>query len=200
MRGTLQIGALQSTASARLPDVLKVYAARHAQVDIAVETGTSAELIGKVIESRLDGAFVSGVEDHPELDVVTSFVEELVIITPAAYRTVRAYLKQSTLPKPLVFKTGCHYRHRLERYLGGEGVGVLRPMEFETIDGIIGCVAAGLGDLTAPAIGRGALGAAEGGRDSRAGQAASVRGDAVRHASGADALAGGGAADRRDHR
>jgi DNA-binding transcriptional LysR family regulator len=145
VRGTLQIGALQSTASARLPDLLKVYATRYAQVDIAVETGTSAELIAKVIDARLDGAFVSGVEDHPDLDVVTSFVEELVIITPAAYRTVRAYLKQSTLPKPLVFKTGCHYRHRFELYLGGEGVGVLRPMEFGTIDGIIGCVAAGLG-------------------------------------------------------
>jgi DNA-binding transcriptional LysR family regulator len=145
VRGTLQIGALQSTASARLPDVLKVYAARHAQVDIAVETGTSAELIAKVLESRLDGAFVSGVEEHPDLDVVTSYVEELVVITPATYRTVRAYLKQSTLPKLLVFKAGCHYRHRLERYLSGEGIGVLSPMEFGTIDGIIGCVAAGLG-------------------------------------------------------
>jgi DNA-binding transcriptional LysR family regulator len=143
--GTLRIGALQSTASARLPDVLKVYAARHARVDIAVETGTSPELIAKVLESRLDGAFVSGVESHPELDVVTSHVEELVVITPAPYRTVRAYLKQSTLPKPLVFKTGCHYRQRLERYLGAEGVGVLSPMDFGTIDGIIGCVAAGLG-------------------------------------------------------
>jgi len=163
VRGTLHIGALQSTASARLPDVLRVYAASYAQVDIAVETGTSAELIGKVIESRLDGAFVSGVEDHPELDVVTSFVEELVIITPATYRTVRAYLKQTTLPKVLVFKTGCHYRHRLERYLG-----------------------------------RRALSAAEGRVDPRARQATPVRGDAVRYAPGAGALAGGGPADRRD--
>jgi len=143
--GTLQIGALQSTASARLPDVLKIYAARHAQVDIGVETGTSAELISKVLESRLDGAFVSGVEDHPDLDVVTSYVEELVVITPVAYRTLRRYLKESALPKLLVFKTGCHYRQRLERYLGDEGVAMLSPMEFGTIDGIIGCVAAGLG-------------------------------------------------------
>jgi DNA-binding transcriptional LysR family regulator len=145
VRGTLQIGALQSTASARLPDVLKVYAARHAQVDIGVVTGTSGELVAQVLESRLDGAFVSGVEDHPDLDVVTSFVEELVVITPAPYRTVSAYLKQRGLPKLLVFKAGCHYRQRLERFLGAEGVGVLSPMEFGTIDGIIGCVAAGLG-------------------------------------------------------
>ena len=143
--GTMQIGALQSTASARLPDVLKAYAARNAQVDVSVETGTSAELITKVLDSRLDGAFVSGVEDHPELDVITSFVEELVVITPAAFGTIREYLKQSTLPKLLVFKVGCHYRQRLEGYLGGEGISVLSPMEFGTIDGIIGCVAAGLG-------------------------------------------------------
>lgn len=143
--GSLQIGALQSTATARLPDVLKVYAARHAQVDISVETGTSAELTAKVLESRLDGAFVTGVESHPDLDVVTSFVEELVVIGPTACRSVRAYLKQSGLPKLLVFKVGCHYRQRLERYLGDEGVGMLSPMEFGTLDGIIGCVAAGLG-------------------------------------------------------
>jgi DNA-binding transcriptional LysR family regulator len=143
--GTMQIGALQSTASARLPDVLKAYASRNAQVDVSVETGTSAELITKVLESRLDGAFVSGVEDHPDLDVITSFVEELVVITPAAYGTIRDYLKQSILPKLLVFKVGCHYRQRLEGYLGGEGISVLSPMEFGTIDGIIGCVAAGLG-------------------------------------------------------
>ena len=143
--GTLQIGSLQSTASARLPDLLKAYASRHTKVDINVVTGTSGELLEKVLASRLDGAFVSGVEDHPDLDVVTSFVEELVIITPAPYRTIRSYLKQGSLPKLLVFKVGCHYRQRLERYLGSEGSTVLSPMEFGTIDGIIGCVAAGLG-------------------------------------------------------
>jgi LysR family transcriptional regulator, cell division regulator len=145
VRGTLQIGALQSTASARLPEVLKAYAARHARVDISVETGSSAELVDKVLESRLDGAFVSGFEDHPALDVVTSFVEELVIITPTTCRSVRAYLNEATLPKLLVFKVGCHYRQRLERYLGSEGASALTLMEFGTIDGIIGCVAAGLG-------------------------------------------------------
>ena len=145
VRGTLQIGSLQSTASARLPDVLKAYAAQHDQVDIRVETGTSAELIARVLESRLDGAFVAGAEDHPDLDAVTSFVEELVIITPAPYASVRAYLKRSGLTKLLVFKVGCHYRQRLERYLSAEGIALLNQMEFGTIDGIIGCVAAGLG-------------------------------------------------------
>lgn len=150
VRGTLRIGSLQSTASARLPDLLKRYATRYDEVDINVETGTSAELLTKVLDSRLDGAFVAGVEDHPELDIVTSFVEELVIVTPAEYRTLKAFLKRGPLPNVLVFKVGCHYRQRLERYLSAEGFGFLNEMEFGTIDGVIGCVAAGLGITLLP--------------------------------------------------
>src|SRR5262249_50303913 len=143
-------GSLQSTASARLPEVIKAYAQRYDRVDISVETGTSAELIAKVLSARLDGAFVSGAEEHPDLDAIVTFVEELVMITPPPYRTVRDYLKKSPLPKLLVFRIGCHYRQRLERYLFDEGIGVLNQMEFGTIDGIIGCVAAGLGVTMLP--------------------------------------------------
>ena len=150
IRGVLRIGSLQSTASARLPEVLKAYAQRYDRVDIGIETGISADLIDKVLNNRLDGAFVSGGEEHPELDAVTSFVEELVMISPAPYRTIRDYLKNTPLPKVLVFKVGCHYRQRLERYLTGQGAGMLNQMEFGTIDGIIGCVAAGLGIALLP--------------------------------------------------
>jgi len=148
--GTLEIGSLQSTAAARLPELLKAYAAKHDRVDISIATGTAAELTAKVLECRLDGAFVAGVEDHPELDIVASFAEELVMVTPASYRSVRDYFKQGALPKVLVFKVGCHYRQRLERYIADEGVGVSSQMEFGTIDGIIGCVAAGLGITMLP--------------------------------------------------
>lgn len=150
VRGSLRIGAMQSTASARLPDVLKTYAKRHHQVDIDVETGTTEELIEGVLDSRLDGAFVASSGERPELDAVASFTEELVIITPVEYRSVRDYLQKSLLPKLLVFGLGCHYRRRLEQYLAGEGAAIINQMEFGTIDGIIGCVAAGLGITMLP--------------------------------------------------
>jgi len=150
VRGVLRIGALQSTASARLPNVLRAYAAKHERVDVSIETGTTAELMDKVLNCHLHGAFVAGGQDHPDLDSVASFVEELVMITPAPYRTVREYLKKSPLPKLLVFRVGCHYRQRLERYLSDEGIGALNQMEFGTIDGIIGCVSAGLGVTMLP--------------------------------------------------
>jgi len=148
--GVLRIGSLQSTASARLPELLKEYVGKYNKVDIAVETGTSTELLEKVSDYTLDGAFVAGPADHPELDSVLAFVEELVLVTPAAHRHVNDYLKAGTMPKVLVFKTGCFYREKLERYLSNEGFALLNKMEFGTLDGIIGCVAAGIGITVLP--------------------------------------------------
>ena len=45
----------------------------------------------------------------------------------------------------LVFKTGCSYRLRLEGFLAAQGLVHVRRMEFGTLDGIIGCVEAGMG-------------------------------------------------------
>jgi len=44
-----------------------------------------------------------------------------------------------------VFRPGCSYRARFEEWLRHEGVIPEKMMEFGTLDGIIGCVAAGLG-------------------------------------------------------
>jgi DNA-binding transcriptional LysR family regulator len=145
VQGTLRIGSLQSTASARLPEVLKAYVTRYNQVDIAVETGTTAELLGRVLDHSLDGAFVTGPADHSDLVAVPAFVEELVLVTPAAYRTVKEYLAKGPVPKVLVLKPGCSYRQKLELFLSRQGMDLLDEMEFGTLDGIIGCVSAGLG-------------------------------------------------------
>lgn len=148
--GVLRIGSLQSTASARLPELLKEYVTKYNKVDIAVETGTTGELVEKVLDYTLDGAFVAGPADHPELDSVLAFLEELVLVTPAAYRHMDDYLKARGVPKVLVFKLGCFYREKLERYLSSEGFALLNQMEFGTLDGIIGCVAAGIGITILP--------------------------------------------------
>ena len=49
-----------------------------------------------------------------------------------------------------VFRAGCSYRQRLERLLAGRGVAAVRWLEFGTLEGIIGCVGAGLGGTVLP--------------------------------------------------
>ena len=50
----------------------------------------------------------------------------------------------------LVFRAGCSYRTRLEGVLAARGVVGARLMEFGTLDGILGCVAAGVGATLLP--------------------------------------------------
>jgi DNA-binding transcriptional LysR family regulator len=87
---------------------------------------------------------------HADFDAVLAFVEELVLVTPVAFRSVEEYLRKGPMPKVMVFKVGCFYREKLERYLADEGTDLLNEMEFGTLDGIIGCVSAGLGITMLP--------------------------------------------------
>ena len=66
-RGALTIGSLETTAALRLSPVLSAYAAAHPGVDLVLRTGTTAELAEQVLGHRLEGAFVCGPVDHPQL-------------------------------------------------------------------------------------------------------------------------------------
>jgi DNA-binding transcriptional LysR family regulator len=150
VRGTLRIGSSQTTAAARLPELLKDYVVRFNKVDIAVETGFTDEMTARVLDYSLDGAFVTGPADPQKLNSIPAFTEEVVVVTPAAYRTVEEYLAKGPVTKVMVFKVGCFYRRMLEGYLSKEGFDQLNEMEFGTIEGIIGCVSAGLGITMLP--------------------------------------------------
>jgi LysR family transcriptional regulator, cell division regulator len=53
-------------------------------------------------------------------------------------------------PTALVFRTGCSYRQRLEQVLAEFGWPSTARLEFGTLDGIIGCVAAEMGVTLLP--------------------------------------------------
>jgi DNA-binding transcriptional LysR family regulator len=144
-QGPLAIGSLETTAALRLPPILTAYAARHPAVDLTLTPGTTCELIERVLDHRLEGAFVCGPVHHPDLREEVVFREQLVLITAPVVRKLDALLAAREV-KIVVLRVGCSYRERLERILLAErGISGLRRLEFGTIDGILGCVAAGLG-------------------------------------------------------
>ena len=144
-RGTLVIGSLESTAATRLPPILASYAAACPNVDVAVHTGTSEELVERVLLGKLDGAFVVGPVTNPDLLGVPVVDEELVVLTAPSVSDVRTWLRQQSSVKSLVFRLGCAYRRRFEALLAEQGTVGVRWLEFGTLEGIIGCVSAGLG-------------------------------------------------------
>jgi DNA-binding transcriptional LysR family regulator len=147
--GPLQIGSLETTAALRLSPVLASYAASYPAVDIALTTGTSAELVELVLAHRLEGAFVCGPVQHPELAAEPIFAEELVLVTAPTQKSLDRVLARSDL-KIVVLRAGCSYRQRLEEILARRGIVGLRRLEFGTIEGILGCAAAGLGVTLLP--------------------------------------------------
>lgn len=147
--GPLPLGSMETTAAVRLPPLLTRYHARYADVDLSLETGATAELVGRVQRGELDGAFVSGLEERPELVYSPAFEEEMVLVT-ALDTDVRAIRSESANQTILVFRSGCIYRRQLELLLGESGVSLPRTLEFGTLDGILGCVAAGMGVTLLP--------------------------------------------------
>jgi DNA-binding transcriptional LysR family regulator len=148
-RGPLTIGSLETTAAMRLSPLLADYAAKYREVDLVIRTGTTCELIEAVAGNRLEGAFVCGPVDHPELESEAVFREELALLSARKVRTIDDVLAKRDL-RIVVLRAGCSYRERLEAILARRGMAPSRRLEFGTLEAIIGCVAAGLGVTLLP--------------------------------------------------
>jgi DNA-binding transcriptional LysR family regulator len=147
--GSLVVGTLETTAAVRLPGVLAEFARSFPKVRPTIRTGTTCGLIHDVIDCQLEGAFVAGPVDHPELEQTPVFREELVLVTPCAIKCIRDLAQISDL-KTIVFRVGCSYRSRLEHVLARLGFVVSEPLEYGSLDAILGCVAAGVGITLLP--------------------------------------------------
>ncbi|RFU49829.1 LysR family transcriptional regulator [Paraburkholderia sp. DHOC27] len=147
--GALTLGALETTTALRLSPILSHFATMYPQVHLSLTTGTSSGLTRDVAECRLDGAFVAGPVDHPELHVDTMFTEELVLVTPRTIRSLESLRAVQDL-KTIVYRAGCSYRQRLDAFLADRGIVTATPLEFGSLDAIIACVAAGIGITLLP--------------------------------------------------
>jgi DNA-binding transcriptional LysR family regulator len=148
-RGPLTIGSLESTAALRLSPVLARYAEANPKVDLVLTTGTSCELIEAVLERRVEGAFVVGPVDNPELVEEKIVREELVVLTAPSVRRFEDVIRSGDV-RIVVLRAGCSYRQRLEELLVKRGVPSPRRLEFGTLEALFGCVAAGLGVTLLP--------------------------------------------------
>ena len=140
--GELRIGTMETFAALRLPPALKTLRQTHPGLELRVETNTSSVLIERVLNYKLDCAFVGGLIDHPELDAVEVLQEELVLV-----RSKQHADSQSAL---ILFREGCAYRDRALMWQRECGQQISEVMELGTLDGILGCVAVGLGCTLVP--------------------------------------------------
>lgn len=151
-KGPLAIGSMETTAAVRLPALLAAFHRSFPAVRLSLRTATTADLVAAVLDGSLDGAFVAGPVEHADLTSTIAFREELVLITARHVKDLAA-LRAATPesgPTALVFRTGCTYRQRLEQVLTEFGWPSAARFELGTLDGMVGCVAAGMGVTLLP--------------------------------------------------
>ena len=140
-KGRLLIGSMETTAAVRLPPLLATYHRSYPQVELNLLTGPSEESLRRLLDFQVDGALVAGEVTHDALIVEKAFKEELVLVAPPDVTE----LDQIDNLKILVFRAGCSYRAQLEGWLRKTGRLPYQVMELGSIEGILGCIAAGMG-------------------------------------------------------
>ncbi|MHA7775542.1 LysR family transcriptional regulator [Roseibium sp. M-1] len=136
----LSLGSMETTAAVRLPGVLKRLK-RESSAPLSLTTGPTADLLAKVWDRKIDAAFVAGPVDESRFHAVRAFSEELVCARHPA---------GTTRDPLLVFRHGCSYRAAALAWLGSAGRSDTQVTEMGTLEGILGCVEAGLGFAVGP--------------------------------------------------
>src|SRR5690606_31213803 len=84
--GKLDIGTVETVY--HLPDLLSAYIKKYKNVDLSLYTGVTETLEEEVLNHKLDGAFVTASDFHPDLVSHEVFQEELVIISNRSVSTL----------------------------------------------------------------------------------------------------------------
>ncbi len=137
----LSLGSMETTAAVRLPGILKRLKQHCPASSISLQTGATADLLSRVWDRKVDAAFVAGPVDQDRFRSVTAFREKLVCArNPAG----------SASDPLLAFRSGCSYRASAQSWLRSIGRSDTEISEMGTLEGILGCVEAGLGFAVGP--------------------------------------------------
>lgn len=147
--GVFRIGTMESTAAARLPQILSRYHQQHPQVKIELETNTAGALLRRLLNYDIDAAFVAEPVAFPALETRPVFEEALVLVTPASFPLVESAADVSGRTV-VAFEPGCAYRRYLEDWLLDAGIVPGGIISLGSYLAILACVSAGTGFAVVP--------------------------------------------------
>ncbi len=161
--GSLTVSAPETLLTYRLPRLLALFHERHPKVRLSVMPSAVGRLVGSmrraVEEASVDVAFVlDGSVDAPGLSVEPLLEESVSVIVPANHALASSALVASrdlsgeTVLLPEAPESGCAYRGQFERQLGSAGIVPPEKMEFQSIEAVKQCVAAGMGVSVLPSV------------------------------------------------
>ncbi|HBW34965.1 LysR family transcriptional regulator [Desulfosporosinus sp. BICA1-9] len=154
--GTLTIGAPESLAAFRLPEIIREYKNRYPDVKIILKPGVCWELHDLIRSGELDLAFLLQPEtEDRDLYIETLVHEKMALVSPPGHPLVPyEYVEPTHLKDETILHTepGCTYRTLFEQHLNSHGIFPNPDLEFWSIEAIKNCVMSGLGLSFLPLI------------------------------------------------
>ena len=142
--GALRIGSMETTAALRLPPLLAQLRQHHPGIDLELTVSPTAHQLEKLVNGRIDCAFINGAAPQSDLHSWSVFREELVLVSNKPLQRFPT-ADEFCASVFLAFRQGCSYRQRIELLMASMGISAVRIMELGMLDTILGCVAAGMG-------------------------------------------------------
>jgi len=147
--GQFRLGAMESTAAARLPSLLADYHQAFPHVEVELTTGTAGHLLQRLAKFEIEAAFVAEPVTDTDLESQAVFEEQLMLVAPGTWPALEEGLDLNgrTL---IAFEVGCAYRRYLERWLMEEKITPGATHSVSSYLAILSCVSAGTGFSVVP--------------------------------------------------
>jgi DNA-binding transcriptional LysR family regulator len=146
--GMLSIGAIESSATGRLPRLLSRFHKNHPAVQMQFSTGVWSQLLSDILAYKLDGAVIAVKNQHPDIEYEELYTEELVVIASPLLGKINT--PQDIKGKAIfMWPEGCPYRASLNTWLGEHRISssINNIASYGTI---LGCVSSGAGVSVVP--------------------------------------------------
>ncbi len=147
--GVFRIGTMESTAAARLPEILSRYHQLYPDVEIELETDTAGGLMDRLLNYDVEIAFAAEPVSFETISTQPVFEETLVLVVPQSFPPLEntSEISGKTV---VAFKTGCAYRRYLEEWLLESGIVPGGVIAMGSYVAILACVSAGAGFAAIP--------------------------------------------------
>ncbi|RXK12189.1 LysR family transcriptional regulator [Halarcobacter mediterraneus] len=140
----LKIGSTQTFTTSNLMPFLEKLNSDFKQMNLEFAVDSSLNLIDKLLDYKLDIAFVNGNPNHKDIEILNVVEEKMVLVEP---------LNKEPQKTCFVFKKSCSNCATLESYIKNTRDENYKTVELENFELILGCIKAGFGiGLLSPKI------------------------------------------------
>ncbi len=147
--GPFRIGAMESTAAARLPEILSRYHAQYPEVEVEVQTDTAGGLMTRLQNYDIDIAFCAEPVSFDWVKTQPVFEERLILVAPRSFPELEN-IREISGKTIVAFETGCAYRRYLEQWILESGIVPGNVMSVGSYLAILACISAGTGYAVVP--------------------------------------------------